>query len=104
MDVRGMMLSPATLLSQEQYETSRMQCAELSRNELDLVILGQITALLRNCLMTTAHRPSIPRHRSTMSFHYSGEQICRDTFLKLHGIGKMLCAECVKQSISQLQD
>ena len=76
--------------SREQYETSRMQCAELSRDELDLVILGQLAALLMNTDNTTAHRPSGRRQRSVMSFHHGGVQICRDTFLKLHGIGKTL--------------
>ena len=64
-----------------------MQCAELSRNELDLIILGQIAALLTNTPNTDTHRPSTPRQRSTMAFHHGGVPICRETFLKLHGIG-----------------
>ena len=89
-----------TSFSREQYETSRMQCAELSRTELDLVILGQIAALLKDTSNTTAHRPSSQRQRTTMAFHHHGVSICRETFLKLHGIGKMWCTK--KGAISDL--
>ena len=58
----------STSFSREQYEMSRMQCAELSRTELDLVILGQIEALLRNTDQTSAHRPSQQRQLTTMAF------------------------------------
>ena len=37
---------------------------KLSRNELDLLILGQLAALLTNCDNTTAHRLSGRRQRS----------------------------------------
>lgn len=72
-----------TSFSREEYETSRMQCAELSWKELDLVILGQISALLpsTDSSKTTSRRPSTNRHR--MSFHHHGVPICRETFLKL---------------------
>ena len=64
-----------------------MQCAELSRNELDLVILGQISALLPSSSQMNAHRSSTQRHR--MAFYHHGVPVCRETFLKLHGIGKI---------------
>lgn len=64
----------------------RMQCRELSRDELDLVLLGQIAALLANNSDTIAPKP-LPRQRSSMAFYHGGVQICRKTFQKLHGIG-----------------
>ena len=66
-----------------------MQCAELSRNELDFVLLGQIAALLSTSTQTASHRPSTDRKRTTMSFHHAGQKICRKTFQVLHGIGKL---------------
>ena len=78
-----------TSFSREQYEASWMQCAELSRSELDLVILGQIAALLKDSSQTNAHRQASQRQRTTMVFHHHGVPTCRETFLKLHGIGKM---------------
>ena len=66
----------------------RAQCAELTRDELDLVILGQISALLSNNDTINGHRPSAPRQRSAMAFYHCGIKVCRVTFQKLHGIGK----------------
>ena len=78
-----------TSFSWEQYEASRMRCAELSRSELDLVILGQIAALLKKYSQTNTHRQASQRQRTSMVFHRHGVPTCRETFLKLHGIGKM---------------
>ena len=85
--------SCSTSFSREHYEISRMQCAELSKAELDLVILGQIAALLKDTTQTGAHRPSAERQRTTMVFHHHGVPICRETFLKLHSIGKIWCTK-----------
>ena len=63
-----------------------MQCSELTRNELDLVLLGQISALLSSDPDTAANNQ---RKRSNMAF-YHGVRICRITFQKLHGIGTMI--------------
>ena len=76
--------------SREQFEYSRMQCAELSRAELDMAILGQLAALLISTPQTSGHRPSNQRHRTKMAFHFNGKPTCRDTFLVLHGIGKRI--------------
>ena len=65
-----------------------MQCAELSRVELDMAILGQLAALLVSTPLTSGHRPSSQRQQTKMAFHFMGNPICRDTFLILHGIGK----------------
>ena len=63
-----------------------MQYTELSRDEFDLVSLGQIAALLIHTSNTIAPKP-LPRQRSSMAFYHGGVQICRKTFPKLHGIG-----------------
>ena len=49
-----------------------MQCAELSRSELDLTILGQISALLSDDPNTKSHRQETPRRRSSMAFYQRG--------------------------------
>ena len=67
-----------------------MQCAELSRKELDLVVLGQISSLLSNNTSTKSHRPTTSRQRSSMAFYHRGVRVCRKTFQKLHGIGTFL--------------
>ena len=66
----------------------RLQCKELSRDELDLVLLGQISALLSN----QATNSKKARQRSNMAFYHGGVRICRTTFQKLHGIGiRIMC-------------
>ena len=81
-----------------------MQCAELSWKELALVILGQISALLPSSSSQTSssRTPSTQRHH--MAFHHHGVPVCREIFLKLHGIGKTGITEYVQQSNSPLQD
>ena len=74
-----------TLFSRDHYESVQMQCSELTRNELDLVLLGQ--ALLSSDPDTAA---SNQRKRSNMAFYHGGARICRITFQKLHGIGTMI--------------
>ena len=78
-----------TLFSRAHYEDYRQQCRALTRDELDLVLLGQIMALLSNDTETgpkSSKAPS-PRQRSAMLFHHGGWRICGKTFQKLHGIG-----------------
>ena len=59
------------------------------RARLDLVLLGQIMALLSNDTETGARSKKAPttRQRSAMLFHHGGWRICSKTFQKLHGIG-----------------
>ena len=94
MGVKGMMANPVTQLSPSSIMSVRMQCAELSRSELDLVLLGQISALLSNSKETNAHRPATSRLRSSMAFYHAGVRICRVTFQKLHGIGIIIHNTC----------
>ena len=57
---------------------------KLSRDELDLVLIGQISALLSNNQATNSKKA---RQRSNMAFYHGGVRICRTTFQKLHGTG-----------------
>ena len=56
------------------------------RNALDLVLLGQISALLSSDQDTNAKKP-LPHKHSNMAFYHGEARICRITFQKLHGIG-----------------
>ena len=71
----------------------RMQCMELSRNELDLVILGQLAALLSHGDTTKSHRPTTPRQRSSMAFHHGGVRICRRTFQNRYTLTTCTCTQ-----------
>ena len=67
----------STLFSRDHYEGVRMQCRELSRDELYLVLLGQISALLSN---TNA----LPRQRSSMAFYHTHTMLARHTYTHAH--------------------
>ena len=61
----------------------------LMRDELDVVLLGQIMALLLNDA-ETGPKVSTPRHQSAMLFHHGGWRICDKTFQQLHGIATIV--------------
>ncbi|MCG8625844.1 MAG: hypothetical protein MJE68_28090 [Proteobacteria bacterium] len=58
--------------------------AELSHDELDLVVMGQVMA---GCFSgkTSSHRGQ-ERGKSYTLFHHNGARVCQKTFLFLHGI------------------
>ncbi len=81
----------------------RMQCQELSRSELDLVILGQFQALMNNhdtVCVESRHRATL-RVRPYISYHHQGKAICLQTFLFLHCIGSKRLKNLYKSFHSQ---
>ena len=82
----------STYFSAEHYQTLRDACSEMIRDELDLVVLGQIMSFVHNTGVVgpqSKHAPS-PRQRHRVEFAHHGRTICKATFLMLHGIGKKL--------------
>ena len=75
----------STTITREHYQSVRCQMAELSRDELDLVVLGQVMA---GCFSdaTSSHR-GLERGKLYTVFHHGGVRICLKTFLFLHTIG-----------------
>ena len=71
------------------YREVRDQCRELTRSELDLVVMGQLLALSHSGDMTQAkkHKPK-ERKRSFTYFSHGGHTICIKTFCFLHTIGQ----------------
>ncbi len=75
----------------EHYRDVRDQCSTLTREELDLVLLGQIMANIHVCDVVgpqSKHAPS-PRQRARLDFRHHGRKICKITHLVLHGVGKV---------------
>ena len=70
----------------------RETCALLTRDELDLVLLGQIMAHICNeaDIGSRSHKDLSPRLRALVRFYHLGWPICQKTFFKLHGIGMFL--------------
>ena len=70
-------------LRREAVELNRQDCLELSKNELDLVILSQINS--HQCLTKVpAILPLSPQSRSRSTFYFHGLQVCFNTYLYLH--------------------
>ena len=65
-------------VKREKIERRRGNCAELSKQELDLVILGQLAAF----------EMGGESHRARSTFYFGGVKVCRTTFLLTHGIGE----------------
>ena len=75
--------------STEHLTSIHSQCQELDHSFLDLVLLGQVMATnSRSSLIQQSHQKSTLRKKRRMSYYLQGIQICRTTFLFLHGIGK----------------
>ena len=71
---------------------TRANTAQLSRGELDMVIMGQVMALTHCSQIpqnTTKHRHQLKqRERNSMAFYHNSLGVCRSTFLFLHNIGE----------------
>ena len=86
-------------LTEDHYNTVRANCAELTWDELNMSIMGQLMALTY-CQPTTInstrhrHNPK-KRERNTTAFQHHGLHICQKTFLFLHGIGEY-CLKAIK--------
>ena len=74
-----------TTISLEHFRSVRCQMAELTNDELDLVVMGQVMA---GCFTgeISSHRGQ-ERGKSYTVFYHQGVKICQKTFLFLHAIG-----------------
>ena len=70
-------------------QESRSQCQQLSRGELDMLLMGQLVAIgnISDITSTAWRHTPTPRTRVHYSYHHQGKIICLKTFLFLHGIG-----------------
>ena len=74
----------------EHYCNKRDEANSLSREELDMVVLGQIMAFISMDNVVGPSHKHAPHQRQitrVKTFFHHGRKICRDTFLALHGIG-----------------
>ena len=74
-----------TTISVEHFRSVRCQMLELTHDELDLVVMGQVMA---GCFSgeTSLHRGQ-QRGKSYTTFTHQGQRICQKTFLFLHTMG-----------------
>ena len=71
----------------EAIERHRNSCAELTKPELDMVILSQLAALEhRDTTAGGLHKKEVQWQRNMAVFYFQGK-VCRSAFLFLYGIG-----------------
>lgn len=79
----------SSLFSVEHYIMLRAQCALLSRNELDMVILGSIMSTTLDddhCVKDGRHK-SAKRSKASSNFMHHGYNVCKVTYAFLYGVG-----------------
>ena len=78
--------------TEQYYNLYRMDCATLTKCELDMLIKGHLESHIGDSHLTSNalnHR-HFPEERQlvSMTFHHHGIRICRKTYMFLHTIGK----------------
>ncbi len=70
-------------------EEVRSQCASLSHNELDLVLLGQLMAASNNTdtVVTESGHTETLRQKTYTKYTHQGLNVCATMFRFLHGVG-----------------
>lgn len=73
----------------EHYQSMRSTFTEMSHDELDLIVMGQIMAHCYQSATLQGHHSSSPEVRKTTygQFYHLGHRVCQQTFLFLHNIG-----------------
>ena len=80
----------SSLFPVEHYIQLRAQSSFLTRDELDLTLIGSImcTVIQDSYVRDGRHKPSKRRKKTTVSYMHHAHEICKKTFMFLHGIGK----------------
>ena len=70
------------------YREYRNNCHEMTKDQLDMVIMGQMASLTLTSHHTRRHQYSPQeRQRETMTFFHQQQRICQMTFAFLHTVG-----------------
>ena len=77
----------SSTITADHYRSVRCQMAELTHDELDLVVMGQVMAGCHSGEMSV-HRGQ-GRAKTYTVFHHNGTRICKKTFLFLHCMSDM---------------
>ena len=79
----------STLFTLDFYASHRLQAADLTHNELDLVIMGSLMSVVNmgNNIKDGKHKP-VKRKRTFCNYQLHGHQVCQVTYRFLLDIGK----------------
>jgi len=78
------------LFSLDHYVELRAQSSFLTRDELDLALMGSImcTVIRDDWVRDGRHKPVKKRKLTTMIYMHEAHEVCKKTFIFLYGIGK----------------
>ena len=66
-------------------QEARDECRQLTREQLDMVFVGQLHALCHRDPLTQKYKArNSDRKRTYIPYHFQGHCVCRDTFVFLH--------------------
>ena len=93
----------STTFTADCLESYRRECCELTRAELDMALLGQLSAFTNTSTLTVHstkdRHPSTSRQKTYRLFWHGGQRVCRKMLVFLHTISdKRLCN--LQQSLS----
>ena len=76
--------------SKECIKSVRAYCFDLSHNELDMVLLGQLitTTNTSSQVVRESHHLEKERKRAYTTYYHAGKVVCAKTFLVLHTVGR----------------
>ena len=77
-----------TLFTATQIQAACDKCHQLTHDQLDMVVMGQLRSSCRNDRVTLKSKANnTVRQRSMTLFHFGGHRICHTFFLFLHAMG-----------------
>jgi len=78
----------STLFGSEYYIQMRAQASLLTREQLDMALLGSVMSTLMDGDVASGRHKPAKRQRTTIHFMHRGYHLCRATFTFLYGISK----------------
>ena len=76
------------LFTKDYYATFRSQASLLTREQLDLVILGSVMSTVNDGDVAAGRHKPAKRQRTALSYMHKGHHLCKTTFNFLYGVGK----------------
>jgi hypothetical protein len=88
----------SSLLSAADLLAARDECRQLTREQMDMVVMGQLCALCHRDPQTQKSKTrNTDRKRTTTLFRYGGYRVCQKVFLFLHSLSNTRF-EAIKRS------
>ena len=78
----------STLFDSEYYIQLRSQASLLTREQLDMVLLGLVMSTVKDSDVVAGRHKAAKRQRTTINFMHKGYHLCRTTFTFLYSISK----------------